>query len=77
MGVLSIWFRGNFWVGTLVTLYVYGFSGLWAHTLEIRRKQKEEGRLDRVETANIVLDVVYHGVLPWISVQVPVVWSLS
>ncbi|HEU5129944.1 MAG TPA: DUF6790 family protein [Glycomyces sp.] len=77
MGVLSIWFTGNFWVGTLVTLYIYGLSGLWTHTQEVMRKRKEQGKTDRIEISNIILDVVYHAVLTWMSLQIPGIWSLS
>lgn len=77
MGVMSIWFTGNFWVGTLVTLYIYGLSGLWTHTQEVLKKRKETGRTDKVEVANIILDVVYHLALTWLSLQIPGVWSLS
>ena len=77
MGVLSIWFEGNFWVGTLVTLYIYGFSGLWTHTQEVMRKRREDGRVDWIEVGNIVLDVVYHVVLTWMSLQIPGVWSFE
>lgn len=74
MGVLSIWFQGNFWVGTLVALYIYGISGLWTHTQEILRKRKETGKTDGIEVSNIVLDVIYHLVLTWMSLQVPGIW---
>jgi len=77
MGVMSIWFQGNFWVGTLVTLYIYGISGLWTHTQEVVRKRKLTGKTDLIELGNIVLDVVYHLVLTWMSLQIPGVWSLS
>lgn len=77
MGVLSIWFQGNFWVGTLVTLYIFGFSGLWTHTMELRRKRKEEGRTDWGELTAIIMDVVYHAVLTWMSLQVSGVWSFE
>ncbi|WP_025273139.1 DUF6790 family protein [Haloglycomyces albus] len=77
MGVLAIWFEGNFWVGVLVTLYIYGLSGLWTHTQEIMRKRREEGRIDWVEVSAIVLDVVYHLVLTWMSLQIPGVWSFQ
>lgn len=77
MGVLSIWFQGNFWVGTLVTLYIYGLSGLWTHTQEVMRKRTEEGRTDWVEMWNIILDVIYHFALTWMSLQVPGVWSFN
>ena len=77
MGALSIWFQGNFWAATMVTLYVYGVSGLWTHRLEVVRKRRLEGRTDMVELGNMVLDVVYHGVLTWMSLQIPGVWSLG
>ena len=38
MGVLSIWFKGPFWLGTLITMYIYGASGLWTHTQEMMKK---------------------------------------
>ncbi|RPF22274.1 DUF6790 family protein [Myceligenerans xiligouense] len=77
MGVMAIWFQGNFWAGVLVTLYIYGLSGLWTHTQEIMRKRRETGRLDWIETGNIVLDVIYHLVLTWMSLQIPGVWSFT
>lgn len=70
MGVLSIWFRGSFWVGTLVTLYIYGISGLWTHSLELKKKKKA----DPIEIANIILDIIYHIVLTVLSFYVPGVW---
>ncbi|WIY83738.1 DUF6790 family protein [Propionimicrobium sp. PCR01-08-3] len=77
MGVMSIWFHGNFWVGTLVTLYIYGISGLWTHTQEIVRKRKQTGKTDGVGLFNIILDVIYHLVLTWMSLQIPGVWSFE
>lgn len=77
MGVLSIWLRGNFWAGTLVTLYVYGLSGLWTHTQEVLRKRQAGGGTDWVEVGNIVLDVIYHLALTWMSLQIPGVWSVA
>ena len=71
MGVMSIWFRGQFWLGTLVTLYVYGASGLWSHAgLMIQNK-----KADKVEIANIVLDIVYHAALTVLILQIPSVWA--
>lgn len=37
----------------------------------------ETGKTDKVEVVNIVLDIVYHLVLTWLSLQIPGVWSLS
>ena len=77
IGVLTIWFQGNFWAAALITLYVYGVSGLWTHTQEVVRKRRETGRTDWVEIGNIVFDVIYHVILTWMSLLIPGVWSLS
>ncbi|GAA1848861.1 DUF6790 family protein [Myceligenerans crystallogenes] len=77
MGVLAIWFQGNFWVGVLVTLYIYGLSGLWTHTQEVVRRRRETGEWARIEIFNLVLDVIYHLVLTWMSLQIPGVWSFQ
>lgn len=77
MGVLSIFFQGNFWVGTLVTLYIYGISGLWTHTQEVWRKRRETGKTDWIEVGNIILDVIYHLVLTWMSLYIPGMWSFT
>ncbi|MFC5931672.1 hypothetical protein D6T64_05170 [Cryobacterium melibiosiphilum] len=77
MGVLAIWFQGNFWVGVLVTLYIYGLSGLWTHTQEILRARKVTRNVAGVELFNIILDIVYHLVLTWMSLQIPGIWVLS
>jgi len=67
MGVLSIWFKGPFWLGTLITMYIYGASGLWTHTQEMMKK----GKFDAIEFANIVLDIIYHVVITIMLFQVP------
>jgi hypothetical protein len=77
IGVMAIWFQGNFWAATLVTLYIYGLSGLWTHTQEIWRTHRRTGKIAWVEFGNIVLDIVYHVVLTVMSLQIPGVWSLS
>ena len=77
IGALTIWFQGNFWAATLITLYIYGASGLWTHTQEVVRKHRENGTTDWIEIGNIVLDVIYHVVLTWMSLLIPGVWSLA
>ncbi|MBM7411143.1 hypothetical protein JOE38_000966 [Clavibacter michiganensis] len=77
MGVLAIWFQGNFWVGVLVTLYIYGLSGLWTHSQEIIRHYRKTRTVAKGELFNIVLDIVYHLVLTWMSLQIPGIWVLS
>lgn len=69
MGVLSIWIRGSFWIGTLVTLYIYGISGLWSHVAEMKRKE-----VNPIDTWNIILDIIYHITLTILLLQVPSVW---
>lgn len=70
MGVLSIWFRGPFWFGTLVTLYIYGISGLWSHAAEMKRKQ-----VNWIDVGNIIFDVIYHVGLTILLLQIPSVWT--
>ncbi|RCX18751.1 hypothetical protein DFR58_10420 [Anaerobacterium chartisolvens] len=71
MGILSIWLRGPFWIGTLVTLYMYGISGLWTHTAEVIKSEVKS----KTEIANIILDVIYHVVITILLLQVPGVWG--
>lgn len=75
MGLLSIWFRGNFWLGTLVSLYMYGISGLWTHGMELMKKKRETNELNPTEFWSIVFDIIYHVALTLISFKVPNVWS--
>lgn len=70
MGVLSIWFRGPFWIGTLVTLYIYGISGLWSHTAEMKRK-----KVNAIDVGNIIFDIIYHAALTVLLFQIPSVWA--
>ncbi|WP_010533491.1 DUF6790 family protein [Brachybacterium squillarum] len=77
MGALCIVLQGQFWAAMLITMYIYGASGLWTHTLEVRRKHRETGRWDRIEISNMVLDVVYHVVLTVMSLQIPGVWEVG
>jgi hypothetical protein len=72
MGVLSFWFRGQFWVATLVTLYIYGISGLWSHIAQMKRTKP-----NATDISNFVLDIVYHVVLTILLLQVPGVWVLG
>ena len=77
IGVLTIWFQGNFWAAALITLYIHGASGMWTHTQEVVRKHRENGTTDWAEIGNIVLGVIYHIVLTWMSLLIPGVWSLA
>lgn len=70
MGVLAIWFHGNFWVGVLVTMYIYGLSGLWSHIHEMIRKKK----LIFNDVGNIVLDVLYQTFITLLSIWAGGIW---
>ena len=70
MGIMSIWFSGNFWVGTLVTMYIYGLSGLWSHTyLMVKNKQ-----YDKANVANIIMDIIYQGFITYLSIMAGSIW---
>ena len=59
MGILCIWFKGGFWLGTLFNMYIYGVSGLWSHVAEMRKL----GKATRNDIGNIIIDVIYQAVL--------------
>lgn len=50
---------------------------MWTHTQEVVRKHRENGTTDWAEIGNIVLDVIYHVLLTWMSLLIPGVWSLA
>lgn len=64
-------------MGVLDILYIDGLSGLWTHTQELLRKRKETRNVAGVELFNLVLDIVSHWVLTWMSLQIPGIWVLS
>ena len=71
MGVMAIWFHGSFWVGVLVTMYIYGLSGLWSHTQEMIKNR----RADAGNTANIVMDIAYQAFITILSIQAGGIWT--
>lgn len=73
MGVMCIWFRGGFWLGTLCTMYIYGISGLWSHY----NVMKMNGKPDAESIANIIMDIAYQAFLTVLSVKVGGVWLIS
>lgn len=71
MGVMAIWFHGNFWVGVLVTMYIYGLSGLWSHTqLMIENKKWDAGNV-----SNIIMDIVYQAFITALSLLAGGIWQ--
>lgn len=73
MGVMAIWFRGNFWAGVLVTIYVYAVSGLWTHTLEMIKN----GKPDAMNVGNIIMCVTHQIMLTWLSIEAGGVWCFN
>ncbi len=71
MGVMCIWFKGGFWLGTLVSMYIYGVSGLWSHIAEMKR----QGKATVNDIGNLIIDVVYQIMLTVLSVYAGGVWG--
>ena len=71
MGVLTIWFGGTFWVGALVSMYMYGLSGLWSHTQQMIKHKK----FNATEIANLIMDIVYQTFITLLSIWAGGVWS--
>ena len=70
MGIMSIWFRGNFWIGTLVAMYIYGLSGLWSHTQHMIQNKK----LDASNLMNIIMDIIYQTFITVLSILAGNIW---
>lgn len=70
MGVLAIWFRGFYWVGVLVTMYIYGISGFWTHTAEMIKNKK----LDAYHIGSLIMDVVYQAFITVLSILAGGIW---
>lgn len=70
IGLLSIWYQGQFWVATLVTMYVYGLSGLWSHASLLYT----DSRLDVGHLLNIIMDVSYQLFITYLSVLAGHIW---
>ncbi|HFE36858.1 MAG TPA: hypothetical protein ENK06_00380 [Gammaproteobacteria bacterium] len=71
MGVLTIWFGGAFWVGALVSMYMYGLSGLWSHTQQMIKRKK----VNATDISNLVMDVFYQTFITLLSIWAGGIWS--
>ena len=71
MGVMCIWFRGGFWLGALVSMYIYGVSGLWSHIAEMKR----QGKATVNDVGNLIIDVIYQIMLTVLSVYAGGIWG--
>lgn len=72
IGVLSIWFRGSFWVASLVTMYMYCISGVWTHLGEMIKNSKA----DTGNVCNMIMVIVYVTFITVLSVLAGNVWHL-
>lgn len=73
MGVMCIWFRGGFWLGTIVGMYIYGISGLWSHW----NVMKMNNKADAESIANIIMDIAYQTFITLLSLQISGVWVIG
>ncbi|MDO3410501.1 hypothetical protein QWJ34_12085 [Saccharibacillus sp. CPCC 101409] len=70
MGIMAIWFHGNFWIGVLVSMYIYGLSGLWSHTYVMIKN----GKADADSVSNIIMDIIYQTFITVLSVIAGGIW---
>lgn len=73
MGVMCIWFRGGFWLGTLCTMYIYGISGLWSHY----NVMKMNGKPDADSICNIIMDIAYQAFLTILTILIGGIWTIG
>lgn len=73
MGVMAIWFGGTFWIGVLVTMYIYGLSGLWSHTQVMVENKKP----DADSIGNIIMDIAYQAFITVLSIWAGGIWVIS
>lgn len=71
MGVMCIWFRNGFWLGTLVYMYIYGISGLWSHVAEMKRRKQ----VTVTDVGNIIIDILHQISLTVLSIYAGGVWT--
>jgi hypothetical protein len=63
LGVMTMMYQDHFWIAALISMYIYGLSGLWTHTKEMI----DHKHFDRSNASNIVMDVVYQSFLTILS----------
>ncbi len=73
MGIMAIWFKGPFWIGVLVTMYIYGLSGLWSHTYEMVKNRKADG----ISIGNIIMDIFYQAFITALSIWAGGIWVMQ
>lgn len=70
MGVMCLWFHGNFWAATVVNMYMYGLSGFWTHTQEMMKNKKP----DVSNVCNLIMNALYQAFITILSIWVSDVW---
>lgn len=70
MGVMCLWFHGNFWAATLVNMYMYGLSGLWTHTQEMVKNKKP----DLSNVSNLIMNALYQAFITLLSIWIGDIW---
>jgi hypothetical protein len=70
MGIMAIWFGGTFWLGVIVSMYIYGLSGLWSHT----QIMVENKKADADSIGNIVMCLLYMTFLTVLSISAGGIW---
>ena len=70
MGVLCIWLKEGFWLGTLVSMYIYGVSGFWSHIAEMKR----QGKANKNDVGNLIIDVIYQVLLTVLYIYARQTW---
>lgn len=73
MGVMCIWFRDGFWLGTIVAMYIYGISGLWSHWNVMKMNKKA----DADSIANIIMDIAYQTFITVLSIVIGGIWVIG
>ncbi|MCK4258171.1 MAG: hypothetical protein KAX49_04290 [Halanaerobiales bacterium] len=72
MGIMAIWFRGGFWLGVIVSMYIYGISGFFSHINVMRMNNK----VDADSIGNLIMDVLYQGFITVLSVLATGIWVI-
>lgn len=62
LGVLCYWFRGNFWLATIVSTTVFGWGAAWVHINDIlNRNNMKPGNAGLVLYLDILMPVIMIG----------------
>lgn len=73
MGIMCIWFRHGFWLGTVFGMYIYGASGLWSHYNVMKMNKK----IDVDSVANIIMDIAYQIFLTVLTLRIGGLWVVG